>query len=568
MARSRRRKKNHIPGIFKLLLLIAAAVTVFAVFGKGIYSGWIPSHEIKDLNEWFEVSGDEVRIFLDGEVDFEAEAYAADDTVYLNFDYVHDSLNSRFYLSTADNMVSYTLPDGTVDLIEDTELDGAKALICREDGSYWMSVQAVAAWTDISIDSFAGAAETAKRIFITRGGSEILRAELSHAAALRTEPDITSPVLAELAKDDGLTVKQDYGKWSLVVSDKGIAGYVLSRYVTEPVSTVTEHSYTEPEVSYTLMSESPVVGWHGVYNASGNANLNELLDSAGDHINVIAPTWIQLTGSDGAYVNYSSRDYVDKAHAEGLMVWAVMDNFNQPGVTQDFNTGSYFASAANRRGMISRLMSDAVNYDYDGLNIDFEGLARESGESFIQFIRELSVSCREHRIILSVDNYVPYDFNDFYRLDEQGVFADYVAVMLYDEHTSDPGPNASLSYVRYGLDETAADVPAERIIAGLGFYTRLWTTENGQTSAKTLSLESAAQYADEHGMELSWDNSLGQYYGELNDGGALIQLWLEDENSLAAKMAVVRECGAGGTAVWRLGYDTDAAWQAITGSRN
>lgn len=563
MNRSRRRKNKRNGLIFKLFLLAVFAVLAVTAFGGSIADRLLPSREVKALTEWLEVSSDELRIYLDGRADFDDKGIAVNGRAYLPEEFVHDSLNGRFFMSGTDGMLSYTLPDETVDMCFDTETDGAADLIQR-DGRVYVLIDAVKRYTDISYDAFAGDNENAKRIFIWRGGSSRLEADITGKTQIRVKRDIKSPMLAELDKGEHVIVIERDDAWCSIISDSGISGYVRTKAVTAPEELTLPDSYTEPEVTHTLLGEKPVIGWHGIYSASGNASLDDVLKTAGGHINVISPTWIQISGADGSYVNYSSVDYVNKAHAAGLKVWPVVDNFNQSNAVSDFNTGEYFSSAANRRDFISRLMSDAAHFGYDGFNLDFEGLKTEAGEAYAQFFRELSVACRRAGLVLSIDNYVPYGFNDFYRMDEQGVFADYVAVMLYDEHTGDAGSNASLPYVHYGLEESIRDVPPDRLIAGLALYTRLWTEdESGNASSETMSIERAARYVSESGMQLEWDADDAQYVGVLSDGALTRKLWLEDAESLRAKKAVTDELGIGGTAVWRLGYDTPDIWNVL-----
>ena len=58
----------------------------------------------------------------------------------------------------------------------------------------------------------------------------------------------------------------------------------------------------------------------------------------------------------------------------------------------------------------------------------------ECGEHYIQFIRELSVRCRQNGIVLSVDNYVPKGYNMQYDRKEQGNRCRLRIIMGYDEH--------------------------------------------------------------------------------------------------------------------------------------
>ena len=128
---------------------------------------------------------------------------------------------------------------------------------------------------------------------------------------------------------------------------------------------------------------------------------------------------------------------------------------------------------------MEKVIDKVVSMGIDGINVDIEGITSEYGEDYIEFIRELSIECRKNGLVLSVDNYVPYNFNDFYRIEEQGLFADYVVIMGYDEHyagSKEAGSVASIDYVTYGIEEALTMVPAEKLINGIPFYTRGWTT--------------------------------------------------------------------------------------------
>ena len=563
MTRSRKRKKKT-PSIFpKLLVLIAAAGLMYLGVTRSLGGDLLGSSEQKELSEWLEVSGDKVRIYLDNEADFNETALYESGKLYLPVDYVRKKVNTRFFWSDADRMLSLTLAEETLDITESDERDGAPAIIER-DGVVYVQADIIEAYSHVVITAFCDEAEPAKRVFIDISGSTVMQAEVKHGTAIRTKRELKSPQLVKLNKGETVKVTEYGDSWCSVVSAGGYSGFVRTKMLTAPEETVTADNYTEPVIQHTLLTEQPVMAWHGVYGNAGNNELDRYLQTAGSYINVISPTWIQIKDGDGNYVNYSSREYIAKAHAAGCKVWVCVDNFNQSQAVSDFDTKAFFDSAEQRRGFIDKLMAEAESYGYDGFNLDFEGIRSEAGESYAQFFRELSVECRKAGLTLSIDNHVPYDFNNFYRIDEQGAFADYVVVMLYDEHTTEPGSNASLPYVEYGLDKCAKNVPTKRTIAALPLYTRLWSTSiDGSSSSETLSLSAAEKFVNDNAVELNWDEGAGQYYGELKSGDKTRKLWLEDSDSLSAKMDAVRERNTGGIAVWRLGYDTADIWEIL-----
>ena len=149
---------------------------------------------------------------------------------------------------------------------------------------------------------------------------------------------------------------------------------------------------------------------------------------------MIVPTWFNVVSSDGTYTSLASKDYVDKAHDMGLKVWAMVENVSTQESIKNLNTKTLMSSTSTRKKLIEKLMNEADTYGFDGFNLDFESLKAEAGPHYVQFIREMSVACRNKGLVLSVDNYVPSSYTAFYNRKEQGIVADYVIVMGYDEH--------------------------------------------------------------------------------------------------------------------------------------
>ena len=190
----------------------------------------------------------------------------------------------------------------------------------------------------------------------------------------------------------------------------------------------------------------------------------------------------------------------------------------------------------------------------------------EDGEDFVEFIREFSIACRRAGLISSVDNYVPYNFNDYVDLEEQAAFADYVVIMGYDEHfagSQEPGSVASIGYVEYGIEEALREVPAEQLINGIPFYTRAWTTKDGEVTSQVLDMVEAEAFLSDHKMEKEWNSTAQQYYAEKESGSRFYQIWLEDARSIGCKLDVMKENDLAGMAVWVLGLETNDVWDVI-----
>ena len=222
----------------------------------------------------------------------------------------------------------------------------------------------------------------------------------------------------------------------------------------------------------------------------------------------------------------------------------------------------------NRTRIIRQLMDAVKETGLDGINVDFENITEDSAPHYLQFVRELSVSMRKAKKILSVDLPVPQPYNAFYNPKELGVMTDYVIIMGYDEHYSgseEAGSVASLPYVEAGIQGMLEAVPADKVINAIPFYTRLWIQPFGSSNltSETMSMDEASDYVKKHNMEVYWDGSAGQNVAEKEDDEALYQIWLEDEESIEEKMKLIQSYDLAGVASWQLGYQRNTVWEIM-----
>lgn len=284
-------------------------------------------------------------------------------------------------------------------------------------------------------------------------------------------------------------------------------------------------------------------------------------------VNVISPTWYFLSDNTGEILSYADASYVERAHEAGLQVWALISNFSP-----DMSTTTLLSSRAARQKVQNYLVSQALELGFDGINIDFEGIAQEAGYDYVQFMRELSILCRKNHIILSVDVPVPMDFSKHYNREELGNVCDYVIVMGYDEHYAGSdlvGSVASMTFEITGIENMLMEVPKKKLISAIPFYSRLWytqTLEDGTTNvtSEAVTMSGAENILQENGVTSTFDESTGQQYAEWTDETErLCQIWLEDEESVRQRANLVKQYDLGGIAAWVLGNEKDFVWDII-----
>lgn len=534
-----------------LIVLVAAGY-----FGWKIADKYIPSKDMADLQEVFDTEKDRVSIFFNNEL-LEEKALYIDGQTYFALDWVNENLNERYYWDSVEKKLVYAMPTQLLSANADTVgSDGKKLLWISEDGVY-LSAGLILQYTNVRMEAFDHGEY--KRIFVDNIWGTEKTAEFKKNTYVRVKGGIKSDIITTAVKDESAVVLEELDTWTKVRTKDGCIGYVEKRKLSDAKEREQVSFFDEPQYTHITMNKKICLVFHQVTNKDANANLENLLSTT-DGVNVVAPTWFSLTDNEGNFSSLGSREYVEKAHAMGVQVWGLLDNFSK-----DVKTEVLLASTTTRQRLVTRLIHAAQELGLDGLNMDFESLKESAGVHYVQFLRELSIACREEGLVLSVDNYVPSASTRFYNRKEQGNVADYVIIMGYDEHYAggEPGPVASIDYVERGIAETLKEVPKERVINAVPFYTRLWTEEGGKTTSKALGIKAAANWVQENGVELSWKEDLGLSYGETNSQTQRQFLWMEDARSLQLKADLIRSYDLAGTACWKLGLETADVWSVV-----
>lgn len=547
-------KRKAVP-VFTALGLIFLVIAGF--YGFRFLERYIPTKEQADLAELFGVTGDQVALYLNENLQEEKGLYIEGQT-YLPIKWVNETLNDRFYWDDNEKLLVYALPESIVYADASTLGTSGKPLVWVNEGEVYLSAGLVANYTDIRAQAYDGAEY--KRIFINNDWDARSEAMVRRDGNVRVKGGVKSPIVTGIAEGAGVTVLESMGKWSRIRTADGFVGYVENRRLGESESRIPVSTFEKPVYKSTSLGEPVCMAWHQMTLPEGNAAFDSLIANTSG-LNVISPTWYSLSDNEGNFTSLADADYVKKAHDKGLKVWALVDNFSS-----DVNTELLMAKTSVRRKLIDSLMAEVIRYGLDGLNLDFEGIKEEAGVHYVQFIRELSIPCREKGIVLSVDNYVPTSDNAFYNRKEQAITADYVIVMGYDEHYAggEAGSVASIPYEENGITDTLVSVPKEKLISAIPLYTRVWTQgTDGKTSSSALGIERAKEWVSENNVQLDWQEELGQYYGELQTEEGLKKVWMEEERSIALKMDLIKKYDLAGVACWKLGFEPAELWEEV-----
>ena len=544
---------------YKPVIAVAVLVILVAILGivTHVVMKYIPSSEKMDLNEYYgEMADGEIALVI-GTEKLEERGLVDGDRVYLPLDVVNTYLNQRYYWDSANQQILYATPSELTSVSASSEA-GDKVWV--KDDKVYLNLTYVQEFTDLD----AYITKDPYRIAIQYKFKNVKTVTVKKNTSIRYRGGIKSAILTSVKKGIKLRLIEEMENWDQVATDDGYIGYIDKKKVGEAEKTKFERSFKKEEYSYLTMDSKINMVWHQVTSTDANAYFADATANM-TGVNVISPTWFYLTDTSGNIASIASADYVSQAHEKGLQVWGLIDNF-----TQEVSTIETLSSTAARQNIISQLIQAAQDVGMDGINVDFESLSEDVGTHFLEFLRELSIECHKNNLVLSVDNPVPEDFTSHYDRAEQGRVVDYVIIMGYDEHYvgSEAGSVASLPWVEQGIQDTLDEVPAERVINAIPFYTRLWRTTGGNVTSEAIGMDQAQQTIADNNVETYWDKTTSQNYGKYDIDNSTYQIWLEDAQSVAEKVKLVSKYDLAGVSAWKLGFENSGIWQVISDNLN
>lgn len=390
MAKRRRRRRRNS----QLMAVLVVLLLVLVVGAAGVITAYIKKYTPSDarmaLKDYYQTQDEnDVVLILQDKIS-EIRGKLADGMVYVPYEVVTGTLGGRFYWDEESQKMLYTTSEEILELEPESssyvcnqENQEKEYKIVREiDGERYLALDFLEEYMQIQGTTYEKPARTV--ITYQWGTAKTLTAR--EDTVVRYQGGIKSPILCDVKAGDSLTLLEELENWSRVMTKDGLDGYVEKKHMDKPQETalVYEGSYEE---NYTSLTRDHKINlaWHQVTSEAANETFEDAVkDAAG--VNVISPTWFSITGNEGTISSLASADYVSKAHAKGMEVWGLIDNFNE-----NISTLETLSARTSRAHIIEKLLQEAQRVGLDGINVDFEALTEEEVPHFIQFLRELSI---------------------------------------------------------------------------------------------------------------------------------------------------------------------------------
>lgn len=556
-------------------VVILVILAVFAAAGLLIFKKFAPSFTQKPMSEQYKLGKDEVLLIINGKT-AEEKGKIINDKNYVPVSVATERMNERIYWDAKENILSFATSNGLITVGAGEGVDSAVYTIGKETvnaDSQVIYQDGDTAYIDMDfVNEYSRINYEAKKDpnrIVVQSDFEAMNtfAVLADDVRLRVGPNKKYDYLLELEKGQEVLIDTDappeneYQKiWTL----DGIEGYVPEEYLTEKTEKSWQTEKQEDKFPQLRGQQNICLGWHQMTSVVGSAELDLKVSQAGS-LNVISPTWFALSDNKGNFTSLASSEYVTAAHAKGLKVWGLVNDFNSK-----ISLKKILGRTSIRTNLINNLVTTAIKYDLDGINIDFEKITKQTAPAYMEFLRELVLRCHANDIVVSVDDYLPTESSAFYNWAEQGRVVDYVIFMAYDEHyagSKESGSVSSLPFVEAGVTLGLKYIDSSRVVVALPFYTRLWReTKKGDgvdISSSAYGMSSAESVLQSNGVAAKWDDATSQYYAEFKAEGSTYKIWLEEETSLEKKLETVFAKNVAGVAFWKLGFERPVTWTTI-----
>lgn len=554
-------KKKAAPVLVVLILIVLVGAAGIVSF---LINRYKPGTEYMAGNEYFNLTDENsVALIQNGEL-LEEQAVLIGGEPYAAYTYVESQLNSCFYWDEETKGILLTTSGGVQTLLPGdaavAKTPGGQPAVQQEsDGTVYISMDVVKEYTDLDYAYY----NDPNRVVIRNEWDGVEQATVqSDTAQVRQKGGIKSLILADVQKGDTLLYLENLDNWCKVMTADGYTGYIQTEDISEPEAI---EARTAKKDSYERITRDHKINlvWHQSTSTESNDAMAEMTAEM-TGVNVISPTWFSVTDETGTISSLASADYVKLAHDAGREVWGLIDNFNEA-----FDETTDLAYASVRSRIIEQLLAEAASCGMDGINVDFENLKEAGIPHYLQFLRELTSAAHAQNLVVSVDTPVPQAYTMYYQRGEQARFVDYMIVMAYDEHfagSEEAGSVSSLPFVQQAVEEMTRVMPADQVICGIPFYTRVWTEKFGQSAitSEVLGMDGAKNYAKENQMTETWDASLGQNVATVETSDARYTIWMEDEQSMEEKLKVIQSADLAGVAEWKLGFERADIWSLIS----
>lgn len=550
----------------KIILILFIALLLF-----GLGAGFYYYNSLKPSKVVIPMSEDLYLIVEDIIIEREKPVAFFDNNIYFSFEFLKEYIDENLFYDETEETIIFTNENFAKRFFID-DLKGSinskefyiENPIIKKDNKIFIPYEIFKGDYDISVDYYedtnAVIIDFLDRSYLT--GNIILE-----EATIRTNLDIKSPIIdRELVLGDSIYVYGEYENWLKVRTFDGILGFMEKKYIKlNHTKDIYKNQLKDRNIVDHSRKEKINLTWDYTYaKVKFTDNIKPI-----PGVNVISPTWFSILDNAGKIQDKGNKDYVKKYNDLGYEIWALLDNSFDPDLTSEL-----LKSSAMREKIILDIKDIYMDYGFQGINIDFENVHLKDTDLLTQFVRELYPIFKENNMVVSMDVTTLSTSENWSRSFDRPRLhkaLDFIFLMAYDQHwASSPlaGSVAEYEWVEKGLIKVLEQIPNEKLLLAIPFYTRLWIEEEEKLTSQSISMSVANKFINENSIETVWNETAGQYYGEMIKDNKDYKIWIEDEKSLSYKVSLVHKYNLAGIGSWRKGFETEDIWVSLDKNLN
>lgn len=266
---------------------------------------------------------------------------------------------------------------------------------------------------------------------------------------------------------------------------------------------------------------------------------------------------------DGELINLEDANLIIPANQAGVRPMMVLTPLDAQGNFNDNIAIRIFENPNARENLISNIEANIRNKDMGGVDFDFEYLAAEYADDYVQLVADTRQRLRPLGCLTTValapkvstdQPGLLYQGHDYAGM---GQAADYCLLMTYEwGYTYGPPlPVSPINSVRRVLDYGLSQIPAEKILMGMSNYGYDWKLPfvQGESKAEKLTNYQALARAEYYGVNVEYDEEAQTpFFTYTAPDGSEHIVWFENEQSWRARLALVSEYGLAGISIWNI----------------
>lgn len=554
MRKEKKKTKNSI--FLNIIKTIVFLLFIIIVFNLAPNYEKNDSYDISKINLIINNNNVTKKLKYDLFIDDKNVVYMSKQDISNYFDeYIYLEENTNQIITTYGEKVGVLPIDKNIIKINDSEVSVLSGAI-KKDEIYYLPISAMSNIYNVDVKYI----KEQKILILDSLNRKLVKADISKDTNVKYKGSVFSKTVDKLEKGEKVICVDDLdGNWTKIRTNNGYIGYVKTDILHN-------QTYVRDDIKQEVETEKINLVWdyYSEYASAPNRDGTII-----DGVNIVSPAFFSLVSEGDGQINSNigenGQEYIEWAKQNNYEIWPMFSNNSY-----QETTSKILNSYELRTRVINKIVSLAIKYEVDGINLDFENMATADKEMYSRFVIELKPKLQEAGIKLSVDVTAPdggSNWSNCYDRHVIGKVSDYIVFMAYDQYgisATKSGTTAGYNWVENSLKKfiEREEIPSNKIILGIPFYTRLWEENGDKVTSKIVNMKDIEKILPS-AVKKEWNEDLKQYYVEYSQDGKIYKMWIEDETSLRHKVSLVKEYNLAGVASWEKDRETANIWSII-----